>query len=201
MTQFIAARSQQLKVVSPYVLALFGGFLYAFGVNSLLVANGLSEGGFAGLSTLLHYLFGTSVGVMYFVINIPLLIVAARILGRSFLWKTLTGIVIITTLLLITARIQVEVDQKLLACLYAGAMSGLGRGAMFRSGFTTGGVDIIAFILHKYLRFPRAYTILTFDIAVMVLFACFINIETAMYSLVALYIGSHFLHKLTKDTQ
>jgi uncharacterized membrane-anchored protein YitT (DUF2179 family) len=198
VSQFMLAATQVQRLSPPYARAVFGGFLYAFGLNSILVANGLTEGGFAGLSTLLHFLFGTSVGLIYFVVNMPLLILALRFMGGSFLLKTVIGIGIVTASLLLTAELPVSMEVKWLASLLAGAMSGLGRGLMFRSGYTTGGVDIVAFIVHRFTRFPRAYTILAFDVAVMGLFAVYINIETALYSVLALSIGSQVLDKLTR---
>lgn len=178
--------------------AVFGAALYAIGLGSVLVANGFSEGGFAGLSALLHFLFNTSLGITYFIINIPLLLIGARYIGFSFLIKTIIGIILVSSFLLVSEWFHISLGHELIVCFVAGMMSGVGRGLMFRNGYTTGGFDIIAFMLNRAWNVPKAYAIFSFDLFVMLLFAIFIDVHTALYSLLALYIGSRWLHTVVE---
>ena len=78
-----------LRFLKDYFFITLGCFLYAFAVNYFYVSNHLAEGGVTGIALIIFYLFKTPVGTTYFVINIPLLIVGWKMLGKDFIVKSL----------------------------------------------------------------------------------------------------------------
>lgn len=178
------------------LLIAFGAFIYSFGLNFFLIANGLTEGGFAGISVLLFYIFKFPVGVTYFLVNVPLLVLGWRMFGWDFVAKTVLGVVFVSLFAQQTSSLHYLYGDKLLVAIYAGVFSGVGRGLIFFAGGTTGGVDIIARILRKKKDIQLGQTIFAFDVLVLSLFAALINLEVALYSLVALFIGSRIINFL-----
>ena len=68
-----------------------GAFIYVFGVNYFFVANKLADGGIAGISVILHYLFNFNISTTYLVLNVPLVIMGYKLIGGKFIIKTFYG--------------------------------------------------------------------------------------------------------------
>lgn len=186
----------QLKRWQPYsdwILIVTGAFIYSIGLNAFLVANHLAEGGFVGISLLLFYKLGWPLGLTFFVLNIPLLIIAWRQFGLSFVLKTLVGVVAVSVCSSLTSKWRVPTHDPLLAALYAGVVTGLGLGVLFRTGATTGGADIIARLVRQKKGIAMGRVMFSMDVCVIALVAIVIGRETAMYSLVALFVGSRVI--------
>nr|WP_229776656.1 YitT family protein [Alicyclobacillus cellulosilyticus] len=179
--------------VSQWGMILFGAFVYAVGVNALLVANHLTEGGFVGLSILLYYRFGIPVGLTFFVINLPLLFYSWRVFGRAFILKTFVGVAAVSVFSSLTSPLRLPIHDPLLAALYAGVILGLGLGLIFRTGATTGGADIIARLARHFRGLAMGRTLFVVDVCVIGLVALQIGYERAMYSLVALFVASRVI--------
>lgn len=178
------------------LLIAFGAFIFSFGLNFFLIANGLTEGGFVGVSVLLFYLVKLPVGVTYFMVNVPLLAAGWRMFGWDFVAKTVLGVIFVSFFTEQTHSLHYLNGDKILIAIYAGVFSGVGRGLIFFAGGTTGGVDIIARILRKKKAIELGETIFAFDVLVLSLFAALLNLEVALYSLVALFIGSRIINAL-----
>jgi len=176
------------------LLIAFGALIFSFGLNFFLIANGLTEGGFVGVSVLLFYLVKLPVGVTYFLVNVPLLAAGWRMFGWDFVAKTVLGVLFVSFFTEQTHSLHYLSNDKMLITLYAGVFSGVGRGLIFFAGGTTGGVDIIARILRKKKEIALGQTIFAVDVLVLSLFAALINLEVALYSLVALFIGSRIIN-------
>ncbi|MCL6631425.1 MAG: YitT family protein [Alicyclobacillus herbarius] len=172
---------------------LVGAFIYSVGLNAFLVANHLAEGGFVGISVLLLYKLHWPVGVTFFLINIPLLFFAWRIFGAEFILKTVVGVVAVSLFTSLTSQLQVPTHDPLLAALYAGVVTGLGLGLIFRSGATTGGSDIIARLVRHWYGIAMGRVLFAIDLCVIGLVVIEVGREVAMYSLVALFVASRVI--------
>lgn len=80
-----------MKRPFEWFLIVLGSFIYSIGLNTFLIANHLAEGGFVGLSVILLYVFHLPLGMTFFILNIPLLILAWKKLGHEFVLKTTLG--------------------------------------------------------------------------------------------------------------
>lgn len=182
-----------MKRFLPYLLIVFGALVYSVGLNAFIVGNGLAEGGFVGISILLLYKLRIPIGVSFFVMNIPLLFFGYRYFGRTFIVKTFVGVVAVSVFSYLTASFAQPVHDRLLAALYGGVICGGGLGIIFRSGGTTGGADILARIARHYRGYSMGRILFASDVVVISLVALIINEETAMYSLVALFVASRVI--------
>lgn len=174
-------------------LIVFGAFAYSVGLNAFLVTNHLAEGGFVGIALLLYYKLHWPLGLTFFILNIPLIIVAWKIFGRSFVAKTFVGVVAVSVFSSLTAAWKVPTHDPLLAALYAGVVMGFGLGVIFRTGATTGGSDIIARLIRHYRGVAMGRSMFLIDLCVISMVALIIGRQTAMYSLVALFVASRVI--------
>lgn len=172
------------------LVILSGSFLYSLGINYFAIANHLAEGGFTGISILLHYLFGWSTGLVLLILNIPLFLIGFRILGQRTFFYTIIGVGAVTLFLDLTKSWQHPMPDHLLAGLFTGVLIGIGLGIIFRIGGTTGGADIIARILNQYLGISIGQFLFLFDLCILAATAFIVGLNTAMYTLVAVYVSA-----------
>ncbi len=173
-----------------FLFIVVGSLLYALGLNAFIVGNHLAEGGFVGLSIVALYKLHIPLGVSYFILNIPVVLLGWRFFGKYFVAKTFLGIVLVSVFSLLTQHFTQPTHDRLLAALYGGVICGLGLGLIFRTGATTGGTDILARVAHHLYGFSMGRLLFAVDVIVIIIVAVVIGKETAMYSLVALFVAS-----------
>ncbi|KEO84252.1 YitT family protein [Tumebacillus flagellatus] len=173
---------------------LAGSFLYTFGLNNFIIANRLAEGGFVGVSLLGIYLYNIPLSVSFLVLNIPLLFLGWYRFGRTFILKTVIGVVGVSVMSEFTMDLfHMGVQDKLLASLYGGVFSGIGLGIIFRFGGTTGGADIIARYVNQKFGWSMGRTMFAIDVIVITSTAFIVGKDAAMYSLVALFVSARVI--------
>lgn len=176
------------------VAILIGSAIMGFGINYFNIANRLSEGGITGICLLLKYVLDWDPGVTNLVLNIPLLFIGWKLLGRQTAIYTIIGTVAVSVFLTTFSSFRHPIEgDTLLAALYAGVTVGVGLGIVFRFGGTTGGVDIVARLFHKYFGWSIGRTMFIFDIGVIALSLYYLNLDLAMYTLVALFLSARVI--------
>ena len=164
-----------------------------FGINAFNLANNLAEGGVTGIAILLKLALDWDPGIVTLLINIPLFLIGAKILGRAALSYTIFGTVCLSVFLWLFGRFRYPMDDLLLASLFAGVSVGAGLGIIFRYGGTTGGIDIIARIIQKYLGWKMGRTMLMADAGVLAISLVYLSIQQIMYTMVAVFVGSRII--------
>src|SRR3954471_13200750 len=179
------------------IFILLGAAIFSFGIVHFNMQNNLSEGGFTGITLLLFFLFNWDPSYVNLILNIPLFFVGWKLLGRSVFLYTLIGTVSVSVFLWIFQRYQIDMplnDDMTLAALFAGGAIGIGLGIIFRFGGTTGGVDIIARLVYKYVGWSMGKTMFLFDACVITISLIFyLTYQEAMYTLVAVFIASRVI--------
>lgn len=187
--------------VRTWSLLALGAALYAFGLQYFILPNTLMEGGVTGVTILLHYAAGLPVSWTTLILNVPLFILGWRRLGRDAMVLTIGGTVLLSFFLWIMERavavgwivpFKTENDF-ILVVLYAGLTLGAGLGLVFRAGGTTGGVDIVARILHRAAGWSMGQIILAFDALILGSSLIFIQKEKILYTLVSVFIASRII--------
>lgn len=171
-----------------------------FGVNYFNIANRLSEGGVTGVTILLKYILNWDPGITNLIINIPLLIIGWKVFGRNSLFYTVVGTLAVSLSFSLFSPFRHYMEDTLLASLYAGVTVGIGLGLVFWAGGTTGGVDIIARLFQKYKGWSIGKTMFMSDILVITLSLFYLNLERAMYTLVAVFVSSRVIDFVQEGT-
>lgn len=179
-----------LKYLKEYLIITVGCFFYAVSINYFFISNHLAEGGVAGICLILFYLFKLPVGIMYFVINIPLLIMGWKLVGRDFLFKTLYGTSCLSFLITLTETWKGPSNDIMLGSIYGGVLIGIGLGLIFMVNGSTGGTDVVARILNRYFDIPLGRTMLILDVVILGITAIFFGKEIVMYTLISMTIVS-----------
>ncbi|PLX16461.1 MAG: hypothetical protein C0601_10110 [Candidatus Muiribacterium halophilum] len=178
------------KIIN-FILLNIGFTISALGYVYFFLPNRIVNGGAGGVATVLYYTFGFNVSLTLITINIFLVFLQMRLLGKSSSFKTLYVIIvqpIVIQFLLKYADKTHITDDPMLACLFGGVMTGIGIGIVFKVGGTTGGTDILARIFSKYLRVSvgRALTVIDFSIALSS--GIFLGkIELALYGIISIF--------------
>lgn len=181
------------KFIADMLLMAVGSFLYALSITVIIDANMLSAGGVTGISTLIHRFTDIPIGLLVFVINIPIIILGFVKLGKKFIVKTAIATAMVSVALEITeAYLPIYQTDNILAAIFGGMVMGLGLSFVFLRGGTTGGVDIIAKVINRRFRhLTVGRVLLTMDgIVILVTAIVFRNIETALYSVIAMFVSS-----------
>jgi uncharacterized membrane-anchored protein YitT (DUF2179 family) len=190
-------KNKILLHISKIVILLTGSLIFAMGINYFAIPSNLAEGGFTGISLLLFYLFGFSPGLVILLLNIPLLFVGYKVFGKQTFIYTILGIASSSFFLEITKNIVTwfgpPPEDTLLCTLYTGVLVGIGLGLIFRTGGTTGGVDIIARLVNKFYGWSIGRTMLMFDFGVILSSVFIIGLDMAMYTLVSVFISARVI--------
>ena len=195
------------QLLRDYLQMLLGTAIYTLGYTTFLLPYKIVSGGVSGISTIIYYLTGFAAGNTYFIINVFLLLMAMRILGWRYLFRT-----IIVTMLISAAiglmqpqltelsadgtptLIHIVGEQKFMACVIGAFFEGLGLAIIFLAGGSTGGTDIIASSINKYWDISLGRLLLMCDI-VIIGFSYFIerDVETVVVGYLAMFISTNFI--------
>ena len=170
---------------------VLGSVLMGIGIYSFAEQADIAPGGLSGIAILFKYLWDLPVGVMILIMNIPLLLIAWKYLGKRFAVRTLRTVVLSSVILdvVVTPLAFVYSGDRLLSAIASGVCLGAGLGVIFARGSTTGGTDIISCLVERKNPHLQVGGILTaVDILIIALsIAVFGNLESGLYGIVALY--------------
>ncbi|MDR1055628.1 MAG: YitT family protein [Prevotellaceae bacterium] len=188
-----------------YFVITIGLFLYVCGWVAFVFPKEIVGGGVSGIGALINYATGGAnggfpVAYTYFIVNIVLLLLAVKILGRGFGAKTVYAIFIATFFFSVVPHIIPqsfltsfhEKNSELICAIIGGVFSGAGIGISFTRGGSTGGTDIIALMINKYRDISPGRVILYIDIFIIgSSYLLFHDIAKVIYGYVMIGITSY----------
>lgn len=175
-----------------FLMTLFGTALAGFGIGSFLTPNKIVCGGASGVATVLYHTLGLAPGVSFFIINAVLLLLGLRVLGRSFILKTLVGSTLLSLFVQVFTCFPYVTEDYMLAVIFGSVLYGTGLGLGFAAGASTGGTDILGRLAQKkFVNLPIGKILLFIDgIIIFASFFAFGNITLTLYGALSLVIGS-----------
>ena len=178
---------------------LFGNALYSLVVALFLEPSGLITGGATGIALAIGRLTGLPVSGLLLFINLAMLVWGWAVLGRAFALNTLASSVLSPAFLglfegLLAGRVLTE--DIFLCTVFSGLGIGVALGLVIRSGASTGGLDIPPLVLNKWFKLPVSATMLTFDIAVLLMQAVFSPVQQVLYGVVMVLIHTIVMDKM-----
>ncbi|MGC9383336.1 MAG: YitT family protein [Kosmotogaceae bacterium] len=182
------------KNILDYFFVSAGSLITAIALASFLVPNNIVAGGVSGLAIIFYRTLGWWVGVQMLLYNIVLFAVAFIILGIGFGIKSIYSAVVLSFLVDLLQNINFPVfnaaeinDGMLLATIYGGALSGIGMGIVLWRGASTGGTDIGAMIINKYLHIATGTGLLIIDSLITILALVVFGPIVAMYGIITIF--------------
>jgi len=181
-----------------------GCFLFAFGVVVFRNPNNFASGGMSGLSLLLSSFFaGAPVGAIMMVLNVFVLGLGYLFLGKkggtSSVYGTfaLSGAIWILEILFpISAPVT---DSQFMELVYSVFIPGFGLAIVFHCGYTTGGTDIIAQILSKYLKWKVSMSLLVTDILIALGAGLLFGVEAMLYSVLGVFLRTFLMDSVLEN--
>ena len=185
-----------------------GELIAAAAVNLFIVPLNLYTGGLLGVCQLLRTLAQTHLGwsfgaydvagILYFLLNIPILLLAYKTLGKALVFKTL---VCTTSYSLFYSLIPIPatpiVADRLTACLLGGILAGVGSGIVLTCGGSGGGLDVVGLCLSKRgSRFTVGKFSLTFNVFLYTACLILFSPEVAIYSVIYNFFTSMVLDRM-----
>ena len=183
------------KYIKETIEIVIGCLLMAAGTSLFLLPNQLSSGGFAGISTIVYYLFGLPLGTTMLILNIPLIILTIIRVGKETAIKGIIGTIVLSVFIDILEKFGALTEDRLLACIYGGILIGLGTAIVLKANASTGGTDLLTYIICSYKPHYRASNLIVIiDIAIVVLNVIFFReIEIGLYSAIAIYLSGKMI--------
>ena len=182
----------------PVVWNLFlissGSVVCAVGINGILVPNDYLSGGLMGLAMTLNRLLpDIPLTMLLIALNTPVFVIGWIYVGRHFFFYSLVGMIIFSTAIGLV-DINIPVTDKILCAVLAGIITGLGCGIILESVGSAGGMDIISIILLKRFNIRLGTSILASNAVILVLASYFFSLDSALYTLVYLYVSTKALN-------
>ena len=181
-----AARREQLLAWLQIVL---GCVIGAAAYPTFLDPGKIAPGGLTGVAMILKHLWGWDIGITSLILNIPLFIVGYKAMGRLFAFRSLVATILFSLMIDLLPLKAIPVEP-ILGTLYGGLLLGVGLGFILRGGATTGGTDMAARMVDKYLPFLSVGMFLfLIDCIVVVAAWIFIGSSEALYALICIFIS------------
>ncbi len=173
---------------------LLGTIIYAIGINLFVVPTALYSSGLMGVCQVIRTLLVDYLhlpfdrfdiaGVLYWLINIPILLFAIKGMGKGFLLRTLGSVTAMTVFLAIIP-IRPVVEDTLTACVVGGIIAGVGVGITLRMNSSLGGIDVIGILITRRRKdFSVGKMNLFLNLVLYGTCLLLFDVETVIYSLI-----------------
>lgn len=187
-------RINKATFIDLLMIAL-GCAIYGISLDMISVPNKLADGGLSGISLILRHFWGINMGLSTLILNIPLILLGYRFMGKRLLAYTIWGTVSLSFFLWFWRSVpiikQLDLEHDLfLSAISAGVLSGIGLGLVFRYNGTSGGTDIIARICQIKFGISSGKMLLFCDTVVLFASLSYLDIKHMMYTLLASFILS-----------
>lgn len=178
--------------VVDYIYILIGSILLAFAITSILTPNGLITGGITGISIIIGKIINIKYTYIYYALSILVLISARIFIGKREAIKILLLSILFPIILILFEPLNIHFveNDMILASIYYGVIGGIGVGLLLKRGFSAGGTDTIAKILHRKI-FPFisiSQILLGIDTAIIILSIYIFDRNTALYAILTQFV-------------
>ena len=181
------------------LLEILGCFISAAGIYSFAVAAEVPVTGIAGISAILYRLFGLPMGLSNVLINVPIVILSYKLLGRSFLLRSLRCMILFAVFTdYLLPVMPVYTGNRLLATICGGVVGGIGDALIYMQNSSTGGMDFITMAI-KAKRPHLPFGNLTFGAALAVILlngVVFRDVDSIIYGLMFNFIVAAVINKM-----
>lgn len=177
-----------LRNIAGCGAVLFGAALVAAGINLFLVPHRLLSGGIAGVAMIIGYFADLNIGLLYLLLNIPIMAWGWAVIGRRFIVLSIVN-VLVTSWLMQLIPAERHIHEPLLGAVFGGVIVGIGTGIALRAGGSTGGIDVIGSILTRDRDFPLGMTLFLLNGIVIAALGYPDNWDAALYSMLSIYIA------------
>ena len=185
---------------SRIIWFLVGIFIMALAFNICFAPNNLISGGVSGLSIVVADLTNVTASTFIIIMNMFLVVLSLLTLGKNKSIANILGAVAFSFFVYITQDINnilhVEFDNMLLYVLTGAVLNGFASGLVFRTGFSSGGTDILGMVVSKYLKRPLGKTLLVINTIIIIIGGFVFGYTNVIYAVIINYISTLLTDKI-----
>ncbi|MFU1796514.1 YitT family protein [Paenibacillus azoreducens] len=175
------------KPMQEVGVILFSSLLVAAGLNLFLIPHQLLSGGVTGVASIIGYITGWNISIVYFLLNVPLIFWGWKAIGRRYIVLSCVSVVSTTWFMALIPVIRVTKDP-ILAAVFGGIISAAGIGYSLRVGGSTGGFDILGSIVTRKRDVPMGNILFLMNGIVILALGFFRSWDLALYSMLSTFV-------------
>lgn len=179
--------AKRIRTGYEFIMITIGSLIVAMGLELILSPNGMVDSGTTALSVIIHSLTGIPMFILLLGFNIPILLFTSKTFDRMFLFKTLWANICASTFLYFLTPVPPVTTSELLIVIYGGVALGLGAGTVIKFGGAIDGSEMLAVWANQKFKIPVSTFLMSINIIVLVITAIVLSIESAMFSLIVIY--------------
>ncbi len=189
-------------IILKYTLMMIGTFLLALCYNLFFLPNNLVIGGIAGLSLIFKDILNIPPQLFLYIASFSLIIVSFIFLGKEKTKNTIFGALLYPIFVSLTVNLANNLsgylvfDDFLMTVILATLIYGVSNGIIFKTGFTTGGFDIIMQIISKYFKVPEDKALFMCNVIVILFGGLVFGLPKVIYAVIILYFGSQLINRI-----
>ena len=184
------------RIILLFISLTISAMLY----NLLILPLRLVTGGTGGIATITYYLYYFNPAIMIFLLSVSCTIFGYMYLGKERANTTLIATILYPILVQIThfmvSSVKIDTSDVLLVVLFAGVISGIANGLMYKTGYSSGGIQVISQILYEKFRISIAKSSLVMNVVIVIIGSFFLGFTNALYAIIFLYINSIVMDKV-----
>ncbi|MDP4087578.1 MAG: YitT family protein [Bacillota bacterium] len=165
---------------------ILGSIIIVIAYNLFLIPHQVLSSGINGVSMILGILTPVNTGLANFLLNLPLLIIGYKLLGKKFIWKSIFSVLIISVGLYFIPVYEIAKDP-ILSAIFGGALTGLGVGLVLRCSGSTGGFDIIGMLISRKKDFPLGILMSGMNGVVILISGFLFDWDKALNTMISIY--------------
>jgi len=177
------------RQIKDVIFISIGVFMASIGLKGFLLPNGFFDGGAMGISLLLELLTPMNLSVLIILVNLPFILLGAKQISLAFAIKSTIAIFGLALLVHFIEFPTITAD-KLLIAVFGGFFLGSGIGFAIRGGAVIDGTEVLAISVSRKSSLTVGDFITVFNVFLFIVAAFFVNLETAMYSLLTYFSAS-----------
>lgn len=186
-----------LEWINDLLFVVLGNFCLALSTVYFVLPFKLLTGGLAGITNIVTKFVAIDPTLLIYILNFSLFTIGTIFLGRDFAIKTIISTFLYPLLISLLNLFPYQLDiSPLLAIMYAGGLIGAGTGLVFRTGGSTGGMDIPPLLMNKYLHIDLSTGAMIVDGITVLCGIVAYGIELALLGLVAVFVASYMIDKM-----
>ncbi len=187
-------------VVKDYVMITIGIILVAISVEYFFAPNDLAAGGITGLAIVINkFIPSIGIGVLTLVLNVILFAVAFMFIGGNFGGRTIYASLLLSVFMWIIEKFfnPFALTQDLvIATIFGTIISAIGMAIVFNSNSSTGGTDIIAKLMNKYIHIDIGKSVLIVDFLITFAAALVFGLTLGFYAMLSVILLGILIDKM-----
>ncbi len=190
------------KIIFQGIFFVLGVFLLALNYNLFLLPNNFAFAGMSGFAIIVHKITGFNPTAFIYIANFTLLIISFIFLGWEKTKKTIVGTILYPMMITFTLPIakllskSFTFEEMIITVILTALLYGISNGLIYKSGYTTGGNDVLMQLMNKYFKISESKGLLLVNGIVILGCTLAFSIELGIYSLLIMAISTIFLEKV-----